>query len=463
MPEEIAFTINIPIRSADSADVKAAFAFATGYQSTVFDAEGNAVPNPFTTEDLVRQCAQEYIVDITREYIVRTAAEAAKQAAIEQVTTRGAEVTAWFDERRMNSIRPTALAQSISMDEDTTAAIVLEGTDPNNRPLTYSIVSNPAHGTLSGTAPDLVYTPEANWHGVDSFTFQATNVTVASSPATVEITVASVVDPLSANAQSLSVVENRTLPVTLSGYDPEGETLAFEIVAAPEHGTLSGTAPDLVYTPEADYVGADSFTFKAVAGGRESAPAAAAITVATNQVPTAFDLEFQTHKSTSFELSLQGNDPEGDSLTWTVVSPPSQGSLTGTPPNLVYQPLADYVGDDVFTYLCNDGASDSNLATVAISMTNQTENTAPVANSISVSVVQNSSASITLEGNDDDGDPLTWHLGDPPAHGSLSGTAPDLVYTPETDYAGEDSFIFWCNDGFINSNEATVSITVSAA
>lgn len=462
MPEEIAFTINIPIRSDDSADVKAAFAFARGYQSTVLDGEGNAVANPFTPEDLVRQCAQEYIVDITREYIVRTAAETAKQAAIEQVATRGAEVTAWFDERRLNSIRPTALSQSISLDEDTSAAIMLEGTDPNNRPITYAIVSSPTHGTLSGAAPDLVYTPEANWHGTDSFTFQVANVTVASAPATVEITVASVIDPLSANAQSLSVVENRALPVTLSGYDPEGETMAFEIVTAPGNGTLSGTAPDLLYTPAADYVGADSFTFKVVAGTRESAPAVVSIQVMANMPPSAQSFTLNANAEESTFVALASSDPEGDTLTWTIVSPPSHGTLTGTAPGLVYTPDASYVGPDEFTFTCSDGKLDSNVATVGINVIGQS-NTPPEAAAFSVAVAQNSSVDITLAGNDAEGDPLTFTVIDSPTNGTLSGTAPDLVYTPAADFVGMDSFTYVCNDGTSDSELATILIDVNAA
>jgi hypothetical protein len=50
-----------------------------------------------------------------------------------------------------------------------------------------------------------------------------------------------------------------------------------------------------------------------------------------------------------------------------------------------------------------------------------------------------------------------------PAHGTLSGTAPNLTYTPSTNYSGTDSFTFQANDGTTNSPTATVSISVTAA
>lgn len=49
----------------------------------------------------------------------------------------------------------------------------------------------------------------------------------------------------------------------------------------------------------------------------------------------------------------------------------------------------------------------------------------------------------------------------PPAHGSLSGMAPALSYTPQADYAGPDEFLFKANDGTLDSNVATVNLTIT--
>ena len=68
---------------------------------------------------------------------------------------------------------------------------------------------------------------------------------------------------------------------------------------------------------------------------------------------------------------------------------------------------------------------------------------------------------ITLKATDADGDPLTYTVTGGPAHGSLSGTPPELTYTPDPGYNGPDSFTFMASDGYFDSNEATVSITVN--
>ena len=67
---------------------------------------------------------------------------------------------------------------------------------------------------------------------------------------------------------------------------------------------------------------------------------------------------------------------------------------------------------------------------------------------------------VAVEAKDLDGDPLTYSVATQPAHGTLSGAAPDLTYTPDPDYNGPDSFTFTANDGTVDSNLATVRITV---
>ena len=89
-------------------------------------------------------------------------------------------------------------------------------------------------------------------------------------------------------------------------------------------------------------------------------------------------------------------------------------------------------------------------------------NSSPVANSQSVVVTQNTPKTISLTASDANGDPLTYSVVSQPTHGTLSGTAPSLTYTPATDYIGADSFAFKANDGTADSNTATVSITVNA-
>lgn len=93
--------------------------------------------------------------------------------------------------------------------------------------------------------------------------------------------------------------------------------------------------------------------------------------------------------------------------------------------------------------------------------TNFNQNQAPTANAQSVTLQQNTSANITLTGSDPEHSPLTYILVSSTTHGVLSGTTPNLLYTPGTNFTGTDSFTFKVNDGSLNSTLATVLITVN--
>jgi hypothetical protein len=174
---------------------------------------------------------------------------------------------------------PVAEAQSLVTDEDTPLAIVLSGSDVDGDALNYTLVTTPAHGTLGGIAPTLTYTPAAGYSGADSFSFVVDDGQATSEAALVEIAVNAVNQAPLAEAQSLVAFSGRPLEIVLSGSDPDGDPLTYTISLNPEHGTLSGTGPDLIYTPDPGYVGADSFTFTVSDGELVSPEAAVSIEV----------------------------------------------------------------------------------------------------------------------------------------------------------------------------------------
>ena len=356
---------------------------------------------------------------------------------------------------------PVANSQSVTTDEDTAKAITLTGSDVDGDTLTYTIVASPSKGTLSGTAPSLTYTPTANLNGSDSFTFKVNDGTVDSAAATVSITINAVNDAPVANAQSVTTDEDTAKAITLTGSDIEGSTLTYTIVTSPSKGTLTGTAPNLTYTPTANLNGADSFTFKVNDGSKDSTAATVSITInPINDAPVANAQSVTTDKNVAKAITLTGSDVEGSTLTYTIVTNPSKGTLSGTAPNLTYTPTTNLTGSDSFTFKVNDGTVDSAAATVSITI--NSSNSAPVANPQSITTNEDTAKSITLSGSDTDGDSLTYSIVSNPTKGTLSGSAPNLTYTPAANQNGSDSFTFKVNDGTIDSAAATVSITITA-
>ena len=179
----------------------------------------------------------------------------------------------------------------------------------------------------------------------------------------------------------------------------------------------------------------------------------------SNLPPVANNLAITLNKNTQQAITLTATDPNNDPLTYTIVTQPAHGTLTGTAPNLNYNPDTSYVGADSFTFKANDGTADSNTATVSITVQGPA-NDPPVANNQAITLNKNTQQAITLTATDPNNDPLTYTVVTQPAHGTLTGTAPNLNYNPDTSYVGADSFTFKANDGTADSNTATVSITV---
>jgi Bacterial Ig domain len=355
---------------------------------------------------------------------------------------------------------PTANAQSVTTAEGTALAIALTGSDPNTPPLplTYAVTVSPAHGTLSGTAPDLTYTPTSGYFGPDSFQFTDNNGVVTSDPATISI---NVVGAPTANAQSVTTAEDTAAAITLTGSDPNTPplVLTYTVTVSPAHGTLSGTAPALTYTPTTGYFDTDSFQFTDSNGVLTSSPATVSIDVVGT--PTANAQSVTTAEDTAAAITLTGSDPNTPSLalTYTVTVSPAHGTLSGTAPDLTYTPNASYFGPDSFQFTDSNGTATSPAATVSINVVGT-----PTANSQSLTTGEGTALAITLTGSDPNTPPLplTYTVTTAPTHGMLSGTAPDLTYTPTAGYFGPDSFQFTDSNGVATSIPATVSISVGA-
>ena len=354
---------------------------------------------------------------------------------------------------------PVAGAQTVTTAEDTAKAITLVGTDAENSALTYTVVRQPTLGTLSGTAPNLTYTPDANKSGADNFTFKVSDGTSESATATVTIVVAADNDLPVVSNQSVTTNEDEPVAILLTGSDADGDALTYTVVAGPTKGELTGTAPNLVYVPNSDVSGSDSFTYMVNDGTADSGLATVTITVAAvNDSPVAGAFAVTTDEDTTAIITLQGFDSEGATLTYTVVRQPVNGSLSGEGANLEYLPNGDFNGSDSFTYKVSDGSLESGTVTVVITVKSVAD--APVALTQTLKVVQGNSAAVTLAGYDGDKDALTYTVASQPKQGTLTGTAPNLVYTANADAMGTDSFTFRVNDGTSDSGLATVLIVI---
>ena len=348
--------------------------------------------------------------------------------------------------------------------------VILDGSgssDPNLDPITFAWtqVSGTAVTLIGDTTVSPTFTSPSVVE-VETLEFSLiVNDGTDSSPAdNVIITVSNNVNEApTANAGPDATV-NESSPVILDGSgssDPNGDTLTF-LWTAPAGISLSSTTAESPTFTTPSVTTDTVLTFSLIVNdGTDSSPADnVIITVSNNDAPVADIQSVSTDEDTALSIILTATDADGDSLTYTTVSSPSNGSLSGTAPNLTYTPDPDFNGDDFFTFKANDGIADSDPATISIAVV--PVNDKPIADDQSVSTDENTELQITLTATDADGDSLTYTTVSSPSNGSLSGTAPNLTYTPDPDFNGDDFFTFKANDGIADSDPATISITVNA-
>jgi len=153
---------------------------------------------------------------------------------------------------------PEAFSVEVITDEDVPIEIILDGFDVEESPLTFIIVDSSVNGTYSNN----IYTPIANFHGLDSFTFIANDGEINSEIATVEITINAINDPPLAYDLYDTTNQNNPITLELTAFDIDDDSLTYEIIDSTSNGNLSGQLPLLTYTPFLNYSGSDLFQFR---------------------------------------------------------------------------------------------------------------------------------------------------------------------------------------------------------
>jgi VCBS repeat-containing protein len=167
--------------------------------------------------------------------------------------------------------------------------------------------------------------------------------------------------------------------------------LGSHVVDQPAHGAVTVNADGTFsYTPTADYFGTDTFTYRLSDGPLESNLATVSLTITpVNDAPVVADVLATTAEDTALVIALgaYATDVDSTALTTQIVTGPAHGVLTqNADGSYTYTPDANYNGADSFTYLANDGALDSNIATVSLNVT--AVNDAPTLGDLNLAAVE---------------------------------------------------------------------------
>ncbi len=371
---------------------------------------------------------------------------------------------------------PTAVNDSLTVNEDSAATVVDVLANDSFAPdtgetLTVTEVTQPANGTVTLTGGVVRFTPAPDFNGTTSFTYTLTDGTLTAT-ATVTVTVTAVNDPVVAANDTLTVAEDSAATVAdvlaNDSFAPDtGETLTVTAVTQPANGTVTLTGGVVSFTPAPDFNGTTSFDYT-VSDGTATATATVTVTVTpVNDPPTAAnDVLTVAEDSAATVVNVLANDSSspdmGETLTITAVSQPARGTVELVGSEVRFTPAPDFSGTVTFTYTVSDGTL-TTTATVTVTVT--PVNDAPVAANDSLTVDEDSAATVVdVLANDssgpDTGETLTVTAVTQPANGTVTLTGGVVRFTPAPDFNGTTSFDYTLSDGALTAT-ATVTVTVT--
>ena len=220
-------------------------------------------------------------------------------------------------------------------DSPITIDVLTNDSDPDGDPLTVIAVSVPPNGTVV-INPDrtVTYTPNPNFDGVDSFTYEVDDGQGGRSTGRVDVTVTPVNDPPVAVDDNASTPEDTsvTIDVLTNDSDADGDALTITLVSNPANGSAAIQGTGIAYTPDPDFNGSDTFTYT-ISDGQATAPATVTIDVTVvNDVPIAVDDTYSVNEDTALNIPALGvlsndSDPDGDALTAVLATDVISGTL----------------------------------------------------------------------------------------------------------------------------------------
>ena len=345
----------------------------------------------------------------------------------------------------------------------------VDGTISVKDPGTYATTNGSITINSDGT---YTYTPNANYHGSDSFEYTIVDDDGAEATATLNLTVTDVNDGPVANDDTDSGAEDtqQTGNVLTNDSDVDGT------ISVKDPGTYATTNGSITingdgtytYTPNANYNGSDSFDYTIVDDDGAEATATLNLTVTdVNDGPVANDDTDSGAEDTQQTGNVLTNDSDVDG-TISVKDPgtyaTSNGSITiNSDGTYTYTPNANYNGSDSFDYTIVD--DDGAEATATLNLTVTDVNDGPVANDDTDSGAEDTQQTGNVLTNDSDVDG-TISVKDPGTYATSNGSITingdgTYTYTPNANYNGSDSFDYTIVDDDGAEATATLNLTVT--
>jgi uncharacterized delta-60 repeat protein len=382
---------------------------------------------------------------------------------------------------------PDAIADAYTVAEGATLSIAAptgvssNDTDAEGDSLVATVLSGPAHGTLTLNADgSFDYTHDGSETSGDSFTYQIADGSGGFDTGTVNLSVTRVNDAPVATGEFHTVLEGDSLTIAAPGVlandsDAEGDLLSATVVTAPTHGLLL-LNPDgsFTYTHDGSETTSDSFVYQVSDGNGGFDTATVSLTVLpTNDAPVAVSDSYVLDEGGTLNVAATGllandNDADGDALVVTLVNGPTNGTLTlNTDGSFTYTHDGSETTADGFSYRITDSSDSSDVTTVNLVI--QPMNDVPVATGENYTVSEGGSLNENAPGLlqnefDSESDSLSASMLTGPTNGTVTiNSDGSFAYVHDGSETTSDSFTYQVDDGNGGIANATVLIDVTPA
>jgi hypothetical protein len=363
---------------------------------------------------------------------------------------------------------PVAVDDTKAMSEDSSHVIPVLGndSDPDGHPLTVSGVIDGTNGSVTNNGTDVTYTPNLDWSGTDTFMYTVSDGNGGSASASVTVTVTPVNDDPQGQTDATSTPEDTPITIDVLANDTDVDSVVLTIaeVADGAHGTVTTDGLAVTYTPDNDWNGTDTFTYRVTddLGGWSETGVTVTVTP-VNDNPVAVDDMSTTPRDTPVYIWVLDNDTDvdPDMLSVSAFTNGAHGIVVNNSIKVTYSPASEWTGTDTFTYTVSDGNGGFSTAIVTVTVA-AGPNRPPVANDDTKTTDEDAAVTIPILANDSDpdGDAVTVSAVNQGAHGSVTKTATSITYAPAKDWSGIDSFSYSITDGRGGVATAAVVVTV---
>lgn len=330
--------------------------------------------------------------------------------------------------------------QAIEAYEDQLVEIDIETNNPMDAEISVEIISSASNGTVSGSYPNLKYTPNTNFEGIDSFSYQLTQEEISSDIATVSLNIVGVNDAPSIQGTPITdFMAHNVYSFVPMISDIENDSLALSIQNLPNWASFDDQTGEISGFPSNDDIGLYENILLSVSDGNLTTNFPTFnIEVRVNPYELGFlveNQELEIYEDSSINIDISSNNPLGMDTDITNLQRPDHGSVQGIYPEITYTPNENFNGIDSFKYRLSQDIIVSGEVTITV-------NTLPVNDAPTISGAPDNSItaftafSFVPTSSDVDEDELEYSVTNLPSWASFNRMTGEISGNPDNEDVG---------------------------